>query len=211
MKSYTLQIAGGHLLFDDGNGLILIDTGSPKSFHQDGLITIMGKEHSVPTNFPLYNIGPEYISQRVGVKVKGLMGMNIMSNIPILIDVPNERVTFGENLTVNNNIYAGNTMGVPSVIAEVDGRQAKLLIDTGAFISYINPSFVGGKEPIRTESDFSPMMLGGSNDEFETNIYQLDTTISDREMALEYGTLPTMLNMAIGLTGAQGIIGYLNQ
>lgn len=42
MEENRLQIVSDHLLIESEGGLLLIDTGSPMSFHKDGVISICG-------------------------------------------------------------------------------------------------------------------------------------------------------------------------
>lgn len=202
MFTYDLQIQNGHLLFDAGNGLVIIDTGSPSSFHEDGQISFSGSNYPVDTS---YIVTAQYLSERLGVEIKGLLGMDIISHNPILIDVPNKKLVAGAEMQVEN-IGAGNFMGAIMINLNISGVPTRLLLDTGAWISYLDPSLTSNHDVIRTEMDFSPVT--GINSEFTTPIYRVNTIIGGNEEQLEYGNLPTMLNMAISLTGAKGIIGY---
>ena len=50
MKEYKIELVGGHILIvDDRGSKVLIDTGSPLSFHSDGVVAIDGETVTVPT------------------------------------------------------------------------------------------------------------------------------------------------------------------
>ena len=57
---YAIITARGHVLIDGGEGLLLVDTGSPMSFHELGRIRLCGGEYRVPASLP--GAGADYIS-----------------------------------------------------------------------------------------------------------------------------------------------------
>lgn len=203
--TYRLQVEKGHILFNNGDGLILVDTGSSTSIHKDRKIDINGNKYSVQDNY-LGMVSPEYLSKKVGVEISGLLGMDIMHKLPTLIDIPHQTISFGEKFNILN-IGAGSCMGIPLIKLEVDGKERKLILDTGAWISYLDSSITNGFDVVRVERDFSPLNLGVA-DEFDTPIFKIETRIGNDYYKLEYGNLPFLLNRAILLTGAEGIIGY---
>ena len=73
---YKIEIVCGHILANDDRGSkVLIDTGSPLSFHSDGVIALGGETFNVPTS--LMGTGSDYVTENVGTDVNGLVGMDI--------------------------------------------------------------------------------------------------------------------------------------
>ena len=92
---YTAEIVRGHILINDDRGTrVLLDTGSPISFHSGGAIVLGGESFSVPTS--LMGTDAAYVSENVGAPVDGLVGMDILGG-GVLIDVPAGQVTVGES------------------------------------------------------------------------------------------------------------------
>jgi len=52
MESYIIQIHNRHVLIDNGQGLLIIDTGSPFSFHKDGYIQLDVAPIEIPDDLP---------------------------------------------------------------------------------------------------------------------------------------------------------------
>ena len=53
MKEYRIEQVRGHILIvDDLGSKVLVDTGSPLSFHADGVMEIDGENFRVPTSLP---------------------------------------------------------------------------------------------------------------------------------------------------------------
>ena len=66
---FDLRMSRGHVLFDGGAGLLLVDTGSPWSFHESGRIRLCGEESPIPTSLP--DADSAYVSENVGEPVSG--------------------------------------------------------------------------------------------------------------------------------------------
>ena len=62
---YAIETVRGHILINDDRGSrVLVDTGSPLSFHAGGVIALGGSSFTVPAS---------------------LMGMEVLSRTPVLI------------------------------------------------------------------------------------------------------------------------------
>ncbi len=204
MTEYSIKNVKGHILIETDGGLVLVDTGSPASFHEDGKIAIGEKVHSVPTNLLIVNT--DYIQRQVGAEVKGLIGMDIISKHTMAIDVKNGILTFDCGTEGWTSVQSSSSFSLPAVDINLAGRPAKVLIDTGAPTSYVLPEFTADAEPVGTVEDFSPM-LGGGDDTFETNIFELSCSFAGQEFPIRLGNAPATVNMQIRIAGAQGVIG----
>ena len=202
MKEYRLQIVSDHLLIESEGGLVLVDTGSPMSFHKDGVISLCGDAYNVPRS--LMNVNAAYVSDKVGTEVSELLGMDIIGKYDTLIDVHQGTITFGCNLEGCSTVPSFTIQGCIGVYMLVDGKEAKVFVDTGAPTSYIGNSFTNGKVAVDTVSDFSPM---ASNETFETPVYELSAEFAGKAFTMKLGNLPGELAMMLSFLGADGAVG----
>ena len=201
-----------HLLIDTNRGIILIDTGSPASFHNDGCIEINGREHNVPTNY--MGISSSYISQKIGREVSGLLGMDIVNLYEMWIDVRNVAHATGEvwffDPDESKPHEGANVMGIPICEVRIGWGKAKLLFDTGAPISYISDRYIT-HTPIHDEvQDFSPLMSSG---EYAVHRHIVSTSFhgflyDNKEYDIAYGQMPMQLSTMLNMLNVDGIIGY---
>jgi hypothetical protein len=201
-----------HLLIDTIRGVILIDTGSPVSFHKHGCIEINGREYSVPANY--MGISATYISNTIGLEVSGLLGMDIINLYEVWIDVRNVAHAIGDVWFFcpdESKPYKGaNVMGIPICEVEIGGSKVKLLFDTGAPISYLSDRYIG-HTPIHDEvRDFSPLMGG---EEYVVHRHVVPSKFrgllsEDEKHDIAYGQMPTQLSMLLNMLNVDGIIGY---
>lgn len=202
MEENRLQIVSDHLLIESEGGLLLIDTGSPMSFHKDGVISICGDTYNVPRS--LMNVNAAYVSEKVGADVCGLLGMDIIGKHGILLDVSHGWVFFGCSLEGYFPVPTFTRQGCVGVYMLVDGKEARVFVDTGAPVSYISDRFTKGKTAAGVATDFSPMSLDGT---FETPVYELPAEIVGKAFTMTLGNLPDELKQRLKLLGADGVVG----
>ena len=201
-----------HLLIETNRGLILIDTGSPVSFHVESSIEINGREHKVSTSY--MGITVQYISQKIGCQISGLLGMDIMNLYEIHIDVRQVPHAIGNVCFFEPNtsvpVRGKSIMGIPTVEALINGRKTVLLFDTGAPISYIDRTYTKCAPISDTVIDFSPLI---GCDEFEVDCYMLTTHFDnvfgrDGQSEIAYGNTPPQMATMLKALQVDGIIGY---
>ena len=95
-------------------------------------------------------------------------------------------------------------LGLNEMLTPADYGNANMILDTGAPISYIHPSFVDGIIPEEVKEDFSPY-LGA----FQTSLYRcrLDSEIFYSSYHLKMGTLPSTMEEPLTKMGVDGILG----
>lgn len=203
-----------HLILDTSRGLILVDTGSPASFHMDGCLEINDREYNVPANY--MGISAAYISSKIGCEISGLLGMDIINLYEMWVDVRDAYPAIGEVSFVDpdeSKPYKGaNVMGIPICEVVIGRNKAKLLFDTGAPISYLSDDYIN-QAPIYDEvNDFSPLMGG---EEYTVNRHIVCTTFpyphiyeSEINQDIAYGRMPMQLSMLLNKLNVDGIIGY---
>lgn len=199
--SYPIKLINDHIIIDNGQKLIF-DTGSPLSFHKSGTICI-GESIDVPTS--LLGISDTYLSEKVGCVVNGLIGMDIISKFPTHISVKDGLLFFNDDARYYDRfVRCHNNTGLLCVNLKINGRMAKMIVDSGAKVSYINNDFVAG---IMTEGcayDYSPYI-----GDFQTSLYKCRTELLVRSVIYEqlYGTPPPLLANLLRQYGVDGIIG----
>ena len=201
-NEYDIRLSRGHVLIDNGGEMLLVDTGSPMSFHELGRIRLRGEEFSVPTS--LMEAGADYVSDKVGERVAGLVGMDILGRLGVKIDIPGGRLTLHPSTEGTAPVPSGSFMGYVFVDMTVAGRPARVILDTGAPVSYISPSFTEGLEPVDHVIDFNPMVPG---DTFETDIFEFPASFAGRDFPMRAGHLPGLIRMTLSMIGMDGVVG----
>ena len=202
MKQYEIILQNGHILVAEAGGKMLIDTGSPMSFHSAGRITLCGQTFSVPTT--LMYVDADYISDKVGTRVEGLIGMDIIGRLGMSVDLPAGTVSFGAD-TQGWHRIPSSIFGVVRMEITAGGRPASVALDTGAPISYISPAYTDGYERVATKTDFSPF---SGTDTFEVPIYELPVSVAGGEdVKMRLGTLPSDVGSMLSMFSLDGAIG----
>lgn len=202
MTEYRIELVRGHIIVNDDRGSrVLIDTGSPLSFHSEGLIALGGESFEVPSS--LMGTDSDYVSDNVGVRVDGLVGMDILGD-GVLIDVPRGRIVLGHPTDGMTRVPSKGMLGYMAAEMDIRGRRATILIDTGAPTSYVSPSLTEGLSAVDNVTDFNPMVPGGT---FETPIFEFPVSFAGQESVIRAGHLPSLMRATLRLLGVDGVIG----
>lgn len=203
MSEYDIKLSNGHILIEGGNGRLLVDTGSPLSFHESGRLILGGQEFSVSTS--LMGTDAEYVSNNVHERVSGLVGMDLIGRLGgVRIDVPAGKLAFGCGTDGMMRIPSHVGMGYVFMDMTVNGRQVRVILDTGAPVSYVSPSLTEGLTPVGRVTDFNPMVPG---DTFETPIFEFPASFAGKDFTMRAGHLPQLMGVAISLLGVEGVVG----
>ena len=202
-NEYDIRLSRGHVLIDGGEGLLLVDTGSPMSFHELGRIRLCGGEYHVPASLP--GADADYVSDKVGERVAGLVGMDILGPLGARIDIPGGKLTLQPSTEGTAPVPSG-VSGLGYVFADmtVAGRPARVILDTGAPVSYISPSFTEGLVPVDHVTDFNPMVPG---DTFETPVFEIPSSFAGRDFQMRAGHLPGFFTGMLSMLGVDGVVG----
>jgi len=204
MKKEKLVKKNDHLFIEIEKELWLIDTGSPASFGTHS-INIGGKDFNIPQSF-MGMLDTDYIREQTKVDCAGLIGSDILNRFDFIFDLQNEEITLStDELSMEGNyISLGNVMGCCPIAIQVEVEQNRhtFLLDTGAAISYFAGIRIDHFDSLGRFHDFHP-----GNGDFETDMYLVPVSIGDVKLNLRGGTLPSAMEMQIGMLGAHGIIG----
>jgi hypothetical protein len=94
-------------------------------------------------------------------------------------------------------------MQIPLIGCTIDGMEYTSFLDTGAKLSYLPSSSVADRKSVGQQTDFYP-----GEGTFTTECYDLPTQFGSETITIRYGVLPPNVLFALGIGGAQGIIGY---
>ena len=190
-----------HALLADTNGYIIVDTGSPASFHKDGSITINGQQHACAQSILMMSY--DDLSQQLELPIVGLLGMDIMGQYDVLFDYPNSRIEFDYQGSQGISLNAQIVMGIPTIPITIEGELMQCFLDSGAPTSYVNSHLTKHLSAIETREDFYPEI--GT---FSTPIYALSAQVADLSFDAQFGNLPFLMEASLSLANSNGIIGY---
>ena len=146
----------------------------------------------------------EEISKYIGTRLDLLLGADILLKYRVLLDLPNNLIQFSlpDRPGRGSHVALRMLAGVPIAACLANGKEIQAVFDTGSQFCYVHKSLIQGQVSIGKEKDFYPG-LG----EFETDMYQVPFNIGGNAVNLRCGVLPAMLESALGVTGAHGILG----
>lgn len=201
-----------HLLLKDHRENLVIDTGSPVSFHEDGVIELGDCKMNVQKSFQGI-VGPRYLSEKLGIEVKGLLGMDFMEKHTTVFNTKK----FGGFISFDDQGFPDadamgsfSVGGCPGIVMKVNGMNARMLVDSGANLSYIDNRFVRDAPFVGQREDFSPMLGTGV---FATDTYEIPCHIGcgnhkDKDVNVVFGLPPTMIGALLWQNKVDGVIGY---
>lgn len=201
-----IKLTNDHLILMTNGQNILIDTGSPLSFHPSGSLVLRDNKLSVPTSIP--SVSTQYISENVGCKIHGLLGMDIINRMPVLFSLKNGFMLLDDDAGYFNRfkMYPISPLagGLVAITIMVNGRKANMIIDSGAPISYIHRSFVSGLESVGIMDDFSPLY---GNFKTETFVCEVDTLTDQETYSQRFGIPPQNVSITFDMLHVDGVIG----
>lgn len=207
MISFNLKVWNKHILIESNNSLLLVDTGSPCSFHKDGIIKIGDQDFNVPKD--LMGLDSKYLSEKVGINISGLIGMDIMNHYSVWFNSPKfgNNILFSEKDEVEGQRLSDsvNFMGCPSLTLEVNHRKGKLLFDSGAPVSYISSKFLSDVSPCGKTYDFSPLI---KSDSYEVKLFYLESKLNQYRFNTQFAQMPSELELILSSYKIDGIIGF---
>lgn len=199
---YPLLFLNGHLFLELNHELWLLDTGAPGSFGGAPLISLAGEEFALENEY--LGLTPASLSRFLGMDCRGLLGMDVLGNFDIVLDVPNGEVTVSQDELAfeGSRVELEDFLGIPIVPVHVGGSQRRVFLDTGAQISYFSPEVLQAFPAAGKVKDFYPG-LG----EFETGTHLVEVELGGAKYALRSGELPLLLGFTLHLADSEGIVG----
>lgn len=204
--TYKLEIDRKHgILVDEEGRRYLIDTGSPISY-SDGPLTLCGKNQESNTGAML-----NHIRKISNLDIDGLIGMSTLRQYHVLFDYPHGQI----KLSTKAFDIPGCKMKIQTVLgmaiffeANLDGidKPRRIILDSGAPISYVNPELVKFYAPVDSIKDFHPEI-----GEFTVPLYpEIQMSLGDGyNLPVSFGVLPSTSLVSLSTTMlADAIVGY---
>lgn len=198
---HTFRMVDGHPIADIDGQPMLIDTGAPVSFGDTRGVELAGRRLNFGES--IAGVTAQDISRFVGTHVAAVLGGDVLNTMDIAIDPRRLAVTFGDRLVLTGQeLGVEYFMEVPIVIARLCGMECRLVLDTGAKLSYGPATLLNAFPKAGRAKDFYPGI-----GEFETETFTADLEIVGTPLKLEFGLLPDALQGLLSITGASGILG----
>ena len=202
-RTFTINPFDHHILIENENRTLLIDTGSPVTLFNGEEFEFLGT--SIPRG--ILSISPDAICESLGTHIDALVGCDVLKHFAVLFDCHRGTITFSDEellLPDSECIPLSSTLGLPKVSLQLMGHDGRFFLDTGAKISYVRENVLEGVASEGQATDFYPGF-----GQFETPIYHITTSVGAQKFPVHYGVLPGFLETSLlGLTGTSGIIGY---
>ena len=202
---FKINFVNNHLLIQDGDATILVDTGSPITIHVDQELQFAGETYQVTTNALGNTI--EKLKSLSKLEFTTLMGLDILSKYKVIIDYKNSEISFftKDELNPNGDICTFKMMmGAIIIPIEINGKTCDMILDTGATLSYIDISMTKGLISRETITDFSPLVGG----QFSTPVFEIESSFNGVPFNCRYGNLPSTIALMMKMIGVWGVIGY---
>ncbi len=210
MDRKELRLCNEHMFAFLGEDLFLLDTGSPTTFSSVRPLTIDGRRFPVDESFS--GVRPQDVSDLVGLQVSGLLGVDVLNEFDIIMDIPGGTIAFStQPLDFGGEVVdLKMVMNLPTVLVQVGETALSVLLDTGAQISYLEDELLANCEPAGCVGDFHPIV-----GRFTTRTYRADIHLGSRSMTVRCGGLsglPDLLlkNLLAPVPGLAGVRGVLS-
>ena len=203
----SIKLINDHIVID--NQKILIDTGSPISFHPSGVLCIGENRFDVPQSIP--GVTQQYLSEKVGCDIAGILGMDVINMAPTLISLKDRIMFFDDDAVYHNQfkMYPLSKLagGLFAITIAVNSQIANMIVDTGAPISYILPKFLNGLNPQMRKEDFSPLIGNFDTETYLCEVDCIEVLSPSRNYEQLFGIPPHAIAMTLNYLKVDGIIG----
>ena len=204
-NTYTFDIIifDKHLIIEDQNNIILVDTGSPVTLNNTPLLNFCERDFPCASKNQLTSIGE--ISNLLGKKITTLLGIDILSRFKCMIDYQALKLTLFEGTIAFEGELTTFTQlaGIPVLEFHVFNQKSRFFLDTGAKISYLNSKLTTHLTSEKKMSDFYPGI-----GPFETSCFEINTQFGQHSFNVLYGNLPKMMETMLESNQIHGIIGF---
>lgn len=211
MTTLPLKKSEGHFIINVNGENYIIDTGASVSCSCNGQTeVVIGERKFRVYPLPLDKVG-EKISELVHMPIAGLIGLDIMEELGSM-EISEEEgcVRFGVETAPASGDHSfpfEMTTGFRVLLAglKVNGRDIKVILDTGARIDYMDPAILDTSVAVSHERDYNPI-IGF----FEVDGYKATYAIGDREIeTVSYAaTEPLREYVAqLGMHDISGVVG----
>lgn len=211
MTTLPLKKSEGHFIITAGGENYIIDTGASVSCSCYGQTeVVIGDRKFRVYPLPFERVG-EKISELVHMPIAGLIGLDIMEELGSM-EISEEEgcVRFGAETAPASGDHSfpfEMTTGFRVLLAglKVNGRDVKVILDTGARIDYMDPAILDTSVAVSHERDYNPI-IGF----FEVDGYKATYAIGDREIeTVSYAATEKLREYVaqLGMHDISGVVG----
>ena len=211
MTVLPLKKSEGHFIITAGGENYIIDTGASVSCSCYGQTeVVIGDRKFRVYPLPFERVG-EKISELVHMPIAGLIGLDIMEELGSM-EISEEEgcVRFGAETAPASGDHSfpfEMTTGFRVLLAglKVNGRDIKVILDTGARIDYMDPAILDTSVAVSHERDYNPI-IGF----FEVNGYKATYSVGDREIeTVSYAATEQLREYVaqLGMHDISGVVG----
>lgn len=211
MTTLPLKKSEGHFIITAGGENYIIDTGASVSCSCYGQTeVVIGDRKFRVYPLPFERVG-EKISELVHMPIAGLIGLDIMEELGSM-EISEEEgcVRFGvETAPASGELSFPfeMTTGFRGLLAglKVNGRDIKVILDTGARIDYMDPAILDTSVAVSHERDYNPI-IGF----FEVDGYKATYSVGDREIeTVSYAATEQLREYVaqLGMHDISGVVG----
>ena len=180
---------------------VLLDTGSPMTLGKGQTLEFMGRSVRCEESAMGYSF--DTIKQQLGRDIDALLGMDTLGSLCMLVDCEAGEVVFSdEPMAPDNAVNFPLLVSPVGVMTEVDGKVVKLVVDSGAQLSYFDEQLLEGLEPTDVREDFYPGI--GT---FEVPVYDVMIDLDGIQLQAQCGAIPASVLMDISKINVGGVIG----
>jgi hypothetical protein len=203
MSKFNLSTRDGYLIADISNNRYIIDTGIPFSIGT-GILSLGHRTYRLNTP-PMKGFAPSRISDVIGLKIDGLIGLDILLDGGCEINLPANEIIFFQSGSKEHVDRASPGGKYLFLTAQIGDRPHRLIFDTGAPVGYLLSlnSIKNSKSLEQKTSDF----IGYFDSMHETNLWQVDMQIDRRNFSLRFGLPPEGLPNILNQLSADGVFG----
>ncbi|MGN0906015.1 MAG: hypothetical protein ACI4NM_02610 [Bullifex sp.] len=211
MTTLPLKKSEGHFIVNIDGDNYIIDTGASESCSCFGQTEIaIGDRKFKVYPLPLEKVG-EKISELVHMPIVGLIGLDIMKKLgSIEISEEEGYVRFGGETVPESGDYTFPFRVIEgySILTSrlnVNGKDAMVILDTGARIDYMDPIILDTSTPVSHERDYNPII-----GYFEVDGYKATYRIGDREIeTVSYAATDQLKDYVsqMGINDISGVVG----
>ena len=204
MEKYSIDIDTDHIIAVIDRRRVLIDTGAPVSIGDRPEIVILGQTYSLENK--LLGMDIRQISEQMNTEINALLGMDILSKFMFYISHGIKGMICSDyfiNFTDKMQDVQINFNGtIPTLDLKIDGVDMKMILDTGAKLSYLNPSLLEGRKSLGRKEDFYAGVGA-----FTAEVYEVPAEIKGNKMGVHFSRPPEWLEKTLYLSRCNGILG----
>ena len=210
MIALPLTTSNGHFIVTVDDKNYILDIGSPVSYSFTEKTTFVpfGDKHLIFLPFPLKGVKEE-IEEFVEMPVSGIIGLSTMKELKRM-EISKEKgyVKFGGDSISDNTGYSipfEENNGILTIGIKVNGKDSRVILDTGARIDYMDSSLLDTTNPVSHERDYNSI-LG----HFEVDGYKTTYGIGYQEIeTITHGATDMLRNyvLSMGIRGVFGVVG----